>query len=405
MSDSVVIIGAGHAAGQAVASLRQEGFEGTIVVVGEESVVPYQRPPLSKKFLAGEIGIDRVLFKPVDFYAKAEAEMILDTRVETVDTAARKVVLEGGRTLDYGKLIFTTGGRVRKLACPGAELPGVNYLRSIADVEAIRAHFKPGARLVIVGGGYIGLEVAAVAVKHDIDVTVLEMAPTVLGRVTCREVAEFFQRVHREEGVKILTDTALAGIEGADHVTGVKTGTGEIIPADFVIAGIGILPNVELAQEAGITCNNGIVVDELCRTSDENVYAAGDCTFHPNPIYDVELRLESVHNALEQAKTAAAHICGKDKPYGQVPWFWSDQYDLKLQIAGLSQGYDDVVIRGDITGRSFAAFYMKDGRMIAVDAVNRAPEFMMSKMMLQKGQSAPAEKLADESIEMKDMLA
>lgn len=403
MSDSVVIIGAGHAAGQAVASLRQEGFEGTIVVVGEESVVPYQRPPLSKKFLAGEIGLDRVLFKPVDFYAKAEAEMILDTKVEKIDTAAKKVILEEGRELAYGKLILTTGGRVRKLNCPGADLPGVNYLRSIADVEAIQAHFKPGAKLVIVGGGYIGLEVAAVAVKRDIDVTVLEMAPTVLGRVTCKEVATFFERVHGEEGVKILTNTALESIEGDSHVTGVKTGDGDIIPADFVIAGIGILPNMELAQDAGIDCGNGIVVDDLCRTSVPDVYAAGDCTFHPNPIYKASLRLESVHNALEQAKTAAAHICGKDKPYGQVPWFWSDQYDLKLQIAGLSQGFDEVVIRGDITGRSFAAFYLKEGQMIAVDAVNRAPEFMMSKMLLQKGTNVPAERLADESIEMKDI--
>lgn len=403
MSDSVVIIGAGHAAGQAVASLRQEGFEGTIVVIGEESVVPYQRPPLSKKFLAGEIGLDRVLFKPVDFYAKAEAEMILDTKVEKIDTAAKKVVLEEGREIEYGKLILTTGGRVRKLSCPGADLPGVNYLRSIADVEAIQAHFKPGAKLVIVGGGYIGLEVAAVAVKRDIDVTVLEMAPTVLGRVTCKEVATFFERVHGEEGVKILTNTALESIEGDGHVTGVKTGSGDIIPADFVIAGIGILPNMELAADAGIETGNGIVVDELCRTSVPDIYAAGDCTFHPNPIYKTDLRLESVHNALEQAKTAAAHICGKEKPYGQVPWFWSDQYDLKLQIAGLSQGFDEVVIRGDITGRSFAAFYLKEGKMIAVDAVNRAPEFMMSKMLLQKGTSVPAERLADESIEMKDI--
>ncbi|MEQ8746652.1 FAD-dependent oxidoreductase [Pyruvatibacter sp.] len=403
MSNTVVIIGAGHAAGQAVASLRQEKFEGNIVVVGEESVVPYQRPPLSKKFLAGEIGLDRVLFKPVEFYAKADADMILDTVVEKIDTAAHKVHLEEGRTLDYSKLIITTGGRVRKLTCPGADLPGVHYLRTIADVEAIRADFSPGAKLVIVGGGYIGLEVAAVAVKHGIDVTVLEMAPTVLGRVTCKEVAHFFERVHGEEGVKILTNTALESIEGDGKVSGIKTGNGDIIPADFVIAGIGILPNMELAADAGIECGNGIVVDDLCQTSDPDVYAAGDCTFHPNPIYQTSLRLESVHNALEQAKTAAAAICGKQKPYGQVPWFWSDQYDLKLQIAGLSQGFDQVVIRGDISGRSFAAFYLKDGKMIAVDAINRAPEFMMSRMLLQKGTTVSAERLADESIDMKEI--
>lgn len=405
MSESVVIVGAGHAAGQAVASLRQEGFEGTITVVGEEGVVPYQRPPLSKKFLAGEIGLDRVLFKPVEFYAKAGAELILSDSVTAIDPEAHSVALASGKTLPYSKLILTTGGRVRKLSCPGADLAGVFYLRSIADVESIRAHFKEGARLVIVGGGYIGLEVAAVAVKHGLDVTVLEMAPTVLGRVTCPDVAEFFQRVHREEGVKILTGTALEAIEGDGHVSGVRTGAGDLLPADFVIAGIGILPNQELALDAGLACDNGIVVDDRCRTSDPDIYAAGDCTDHPNPIYGRRMRLESVHNALEQAKTAAASICGKDKPYGQVPWFWSDQYDLKLQIAGLSQGYDRVVIRGDIAGRSFAAFYLKEGRLIAVDAVNRAPEFMMSKILIEKGAVIPPERLADETISMKDIAA
>lgn len=404
MSDSVVIVGAGHAAGQAVASLRQEGFEGTIVVIGDESVVPYQRPPLSKKFLAGEIGLDRVLFKPVEFYAQADAELILDTEVEKIDRGAKKVVLEDGREIEYGKLILTTGGRVRKLDVPGASLPGVFYLRTISDVESVRAHFSNGEKLVIVGGGYIGLEVAAVAVKHGIDVTVVEMGETVLGRVTCPEVAKFFQRVHTEEGVKILTGTGLESIEGDGHVEAVVAG-GQRIETDFVIAGVGILPNVELAADAGIECDNGILVDEFCVTSDPNIYAAGDCTNHPNPIYDRRLRLESVHNALEQAKTAAASICGKQKPYGQVPWFWSDQYDLKLQIAGLNHGYDQVVIRGDLNSRSFAAFYLKDGKLIAVDAINRAPEFMMSKMLLQKGVSIPPERLADESIPMKAIAA
>ncbi len=404
MSDSVVIVGAGHAAGQAVASLRQEGFEGTIVVIGDESVVPYQRPPLSKKFLAGEIGLDRVLFKPVEFYAQADAELILDTEVEKIDRGAKKVVLEDGREIEYGKLILTTGGRVRKLDVPGASLPGVFYLRTISDVESVRAHFSNGEKLVIVGGGYIGLEVAAVAVKHGIDVTVVEMGETVLGRVTCPEVAKFFQRVHTEEGVKILTGTGLESIEGDGHVEAVVAG-GERIETDFVIAGVGILPNVELAADAGIECDNGILVDEFCATSDPDIYAAGDCTNHPNPIYDRRLRLESVHNALEQAKTAAASICGKQKPYGQVPWFWSDQYDLKLQIAGLNHGYDQVVIRGDLESRSFAAFYLKDGKLIAVDAINRAPEFMMSKMLLQKGVSIPPERLADESIPMKEIAA
>lgn len=405
MSNGVIIVGAGHAAGQAVASLRAEGYEGPITVIGDEPYVPYQRPPLSKKFLAGEIDIDRVYFKPPDFYEKSEAEMLLGKRVVEIERPKKLVHLDDGTTRPYDKLILATGSRVRELNVPGFDLDGVFYLRTIEDVEAIQERFNKGGKMVVVGGGYIGLEVAAVAVKHGLDVTVLEMAPMVLARVVDPIVSKFYTRIHTDEGVKIETGVAVSGFEGANgKIERIDCADGKKFDADFVVVGVGIIPNVELAEEANLKVENGIVVDELCRTEDPDIYAIGDCTNHPNPILGQRLRLESVHNALEQGKTAAASICGKEKPYAQVPWFWSDQYDLKLQIVGLSAGYDEAVVRGDPdNSRSFAVFYLRDGVMIASDAVNRAPEHMMSRRLIAAKAKIPAEKLRDESINMKDM--
>lgn len=407
MSEHVVIVGAGHAAGQAVASLRQEGFTGEITLIGNEPYLPYQRPPLSKKFLAGEIGIDRVYFKPPEFYEKEGVNVKLGTRVTEIDRKAKSLRTDKGETLSYTKLILATGSRVRELNLPGFDLDGVFYLRTVDDVDAIRAYFNKGGKCVIVGGGYIGLEVAAVAAKHGIDVTVLEMAPMVMARVVDPIVSRFYERVHKEEGVKIVTGAAVSGFEGKDgNLAKVTCGDGTAHEADFAVVGVGIQPNVELAVECGLGVENGITVDELCRTSDPDIFAIGDCTNHPNPLLGERLRLESVHNALEQGKTAAATICGKEKPYAQIPWFWSDQYDLKLQITGLSAGYDEAVVRGNPDeGRSFAVFYLKEGRLIAVDAVNRAPEFMMSKQLIAKQARIPADKLRDESINMKEMAA
>lgn len=407
MSEHVVIVGAGHAAGQAVASLRQEGFTGEITLIGNEPYLPYQRPPLSKKFLAGEIGIDRVYFKPPEFYEKEGVNVKLGTRVTEIDRKAKSLRTDKGETLSYTKLILATGSRVRELNLPGFDLDGVFYLRTVDDVDAIRAYFNKGGKCVIVGGGYIGLEVAAVAAKHGIDVTVLEMAPMVMARVVDPIVSRFYERVHKEEGVKIVTGAAVSGFEGKDgKLAKVTCGDGTAHEADFAVVGVGIQPNVELAVECGLGVENGITVDELCRTSDPDIFAIGDCTNHPNPLLGERLRLESVHNALEQGKTAAATICGKEKPYAQIPWFWSDQYDLKLQITGLSAGYDEAVVRGNPDeGRSFAVFYLKEGRLIAVDAVNRAPEFMMSKQLIAKQARIPADKLRDESINMKEMAA
>lgn len=404
MSNGVIIVGAGHAAGQAVASLRNEGYEGSITLIGDEPYIPYQRPPLSKKFLAGELDIERVYFKPVAFYEKSNAEILLSTRVVKIERAEKQVHLDDGTTRAYDRLILATGSRVRELTIPGADLDDVFYLRTIADVETIQAKFNQGGKMVIVGGGYIGLEIAAVAVKRGLDVTVLEMAPRVLARVVDPIISTFYTKMHTQEGVKIETGVAVSSFEGEGKVERIVCADGTKFDADFVVVGVGIIPNVELAQEAGLEVENGIVVDELCRTDDPDIYAIGDCTNHPNELLGHRLRLESVHNALEQGKTAAAHICGKEKPYAQIPWFWSDQYDLKLQIAGLSGGYDEAVVRGNPEAdRSFAVFYLREGVMIACDAINRAPEHMMSRRLIAAKAKIPAARLADESIKMKDM--
>ncbi len=370
MTEQFVIAGAGHAAGQVAQSLRGFGFAGRIVMIGEEPYIPYQRPPLSKKFLAGELDIERVYFKPAAFYEKANVEMMLNCRIDHIDRAAKRLVLNNGQSVDYDKLVLTTGSRVRRMNVPGADLPGVFYLRTIDDVEAIRAWLKPGGRLVIAGGGYIGLEVAAVMVSRGFDVTVVEMAPTVLARVVDPLVAKFFTDVHTKAGVKIETGVAVQGFSGNGKVERVECAGGRTIDADAVIIGIGIVPNVELAQAAGLACENGISVDEYCRSSDPDIFAAGDCTNHPSRLLGRRLRLESVHNALEQGKTAAAAMCGKLIEYAQVPWFWSDQYDLKLQIVGLSGTHDRVIIRSSMEKSVFAAFYVLGNGIIAVDAVS-----------------------------------
>lgn len=404
MADDILIIGAGQAAAQAVQSLRAEGFAGPIRIFGDEPYAPYQRPPLSKKFLAGEIGYDRVELKGQDFYAQSGVETHWGTRVTEIDRKNKRILTADGREYPYGKLLLATGSRVRELNVPGFDLKGVHYLRNIDDVKAIQDHFREGAKMVVVGGGYIGLEVAAVAAKRGIDVTVLETADRVLARVVDPIVSQFYERVHREAGVKIETGVTVSGFEGTDRITAVTSGEGKKYLCDFVVVGIGIIPNTALAVEAGLEVENGIVVDEFCRTSDPDICAAGDCTSHPNAVYGRRIRLESVHNAIEQGKTAAATLAGKEKSYDQVPWFWSDQYDLKLQIVGLSAGYTEAVVRGDPeNSRSFAVFYLKDGVLVAVDAVNRAPEFMMAKILTQKKEKLDPARIRDESIGVKEI--
>jgi 3-phenylpropionate/trans-cinnamate dioxygenase ferredoxin reductase subunit len=326
--------------------------------------------------------------------------------VTGLDREKKVITLHDGGNIPYTKLALATGARVRTLALPGHDLDGVFYLRDLNDVDRIRGYIGPGKSAVIIGGGYIGLETAASMRKLGMEVTVLEALPRVLQRVTAPEVSDFYRRVHAEEGVAIITEAAVDGLEGGAHVEGVRLGDGTHLKADVVIIGVGVLPATDLAEAAGLEVDNGIVVDEFARTSDPDIVAAGDCTNHYNPIYRRRLRLESVQNATDQAKTAANTLCGKLESYHALPWFWSDQYDLKLQIAGLSQGFDRVVMRGaSDSGRSFAAFYFEGDRLLAVDAVNRPKEFMATRRALSAGQSADPEKLADESVDIQQAFA
>jgi 3-phenylpropionate/trans-cinnamate dioxygenase ferredoxin reductase subunit len=398
---SIVIVGAGHAAGQAAASLRQEGFEGEIIIIGDEAHVPYQRPPLSKAYLAGEQGIERVYLRPEKFYADKNVTVKVNTTVTAIDTGAKTVTTDGGETIAYDKLLLATGGRPRQLPIPGTDLEGVHYLRTIADVDRIRGQFAEGKTLVIVGGGYIGLEVASVAVKYGLEVHVLEMEERILQRVTTPEMSAFYHQLHTGRGVHIHTSTTVTGLTGDGTVSAVQCGD-ESFPADLVIIGIGIVPNVELAEAAGIECDNGIVVDDHCRTSAPDVYAAGDCTNHPNPLLGRRLRLESVPNAMEQSRVAAANMVGGDKVYAAIPWFWSDQYELKLQMVGFSSDGDTQVIRGDMDANAFAVFYLRDGKVVAADAVNSPKEFMICKQLI--GKPVDVAVLADPEADLKLLL-
>ena len=400
---NVVIVGAGHGAGQVVASLRQKNFDGKITLIGEEPWYPYQRPPLSKKFLAGELSAERLYFKPESFYDEPNISVHLGTRVVSIDRDNHQVTTADGEYFDYDYLVIATGSRPRKLEIPGSELAGVHYLRDIGDVDAIRRDMGEGRRVAIIGAGYIGLEVAAVAAQLDQKVTVVEMESRVMSRVVSPELSEFYQGVHADKGVDLRLSTGVQGLSGTERVDGVILDTGEILPTDIVVIGIGIVPNIELAIDCGLDVANGIVVDDHCRTSDSCIFSIGDCTWHPNKLLGSELRLESVHNALEQAKTAAGNICGEDLSYAQVPWFWSDQYDLKLQIAGLSQGYDQVVIRGKPEQRSFACLYLREGHLISIDAVNAPRDFVQSKALIAAHARIDPTLLADVEIQLKDM--
>ena len=404
MTETVVIVGAGHGAGQVVATLKQHKYDGRIILLGDEEYPPYQRPPLSKKFLAGEMPPERLYFKPESFYDDPNIEVRLNTRVVGIDRDAACARTDAGDRIPYDTLVLATGSRVRRIPVEGSDLGGVFYLRSIGDVNDIRAKLADARRLVIIGAGYIGLEVAAVTNKLGLDVTVVELADRVMSRVVSEQVSAFYQREHYEQGVNLLLSTGIRAFRGNGAVRAIETDDGRELPTDLAIVGVGILPNTELAADAGLEVDNGIIVDDRCRTVDPSIYAIGDCTSHPNAIYERRVRLESVHNALEQAKTAAANICGIDSRYSQVPWFWSDQYDLKMQIAGLSQGFDEVVLRGSPDDRSFACAYLRRGRLIAVDAIHAPRDFMQSKALIERRAEIAPDKLADASIMLKDMV-
>ena len=399
----VVIIGAGQAGGQAAYSLRLGGFEGEIVLVGDEPAPPYQRPPLSKAYLKGELEADRLFLKPLEYYAEHRIELLTGDPAATIDLDAKVVTLEGGGKLGWDRLVIATGARPRKLALEGAELGNITELRTLADVDRLKSLARPGARMVVIGAGYIGLEAAAVGRQLGLEVTVLEAMPQVLSRVAGPEIGAFYTRIHREAGTDVRLGARIEAFEGHGLVTGVRLAGGEVIPADFVLVGVGVLPNMELALAAGLSCGNGIVVDEQMRTSDPNVFAIGDVAWRPLVHYGREGRLESVHNAIEGGKLAAAAILGANPPSLEAPWFWSDQFDLKLQTVGLWTGADERVVRGDLAGRAFAVFYLKEGRLLAVDAVNSAPEFIVGKKLVAAMAKVAPGELADKSVSMKDI--
>jgi 3-phenylpropionate/trans-cinnamate dioxygenase ferredoxin reductase subunit len=404
MISTILIIGGGQAGAQAIDTLRREGFGGRLVLIGGEPELPYQRPPLSKKYLSGEMPADRLLFRHRTFYDEHRIELKLGRQAVRLDAAARQVELADGEKLTYDRLLLCLGAESRRLTCPGATLPGVHYLRGLADVAPIQAGFKPQARVVIIGGGYIGLETAATSRKMGCEVTVLEMADRVMNRVVAPGVSQYFAQEHGSHGVTIICDTRVVCLEGRERVEHVVCADGTRHAADLVIVGVGAVATTELAGAAGLACDNGIVVDEFCRTSDAAIYAAGDCTNHPSPRFGRRVRLESVDNAFEQAKTAALNMLDRPVAHDRVPWFWSDQFDNKLLIVGLSQDHDRQVLRGDPASRSFSVCYLKGRELLAVEAVNHSKDYMAARKLIAERALMNLDKLADSGLGLKEAI-
>ncbi len=402
----VVIVGAGHAGGTAAALLRQYGYQGKIALVGEEPIAPYQRPPLSKAWLKGEADADSLMLKPHSFYQGAGIDLVLGVKVESLSPATRTVRLSGGAELAYDTLILATGARARTLPIPGADLVGVMSLRSAADAEALKAALGPGRRLAVIGGGYIGLEAAASGRALGAEVVVIEREAHILARVAKEPLCSFLTDYHRARGVDFEVDAVVEAFEGKDgHVAGVRLGDGRLIACDAVLLGVGLVRNDELAKAAGLECANGVVVDVNARTSDPAIFAIGDVTHRPMPLYDRMFWLESVANALEQAKQAAAAIVGRPAPANEVTWNWSDQYDLKLQFAGYPFDTDDILVRGDPASAKFAVFHLKGDIIRSLEAVNAPAEFMGGRQLIAAQRPISRARLADVSVSMKEVAA
>jgi len=405
MYQQIVIAGGGQAAVQAIDTLRRKGFAGKLTLVGDEPWLPYQRPPLSKKYLAGALERERLIIRPAQFFAEHQVQAQLGRRVSEIRRREQRVRLDDDTVLAYDALLLATGSRPRRLAAPGTELAGVHFLRTLADADRIRAECASGARMVIIGGGYIGLEVAATARGLGLEVTVLEMAERVMNRVTCTQLSGFYESEHARQGVRILCNAkvrALAADARGGRVRAVLTEDGAEHPADIVIVAVGVAPADELATGAGLECDNGILIDQYCRTSDAAIYAAGDCVNQLSPHYGRRLRLESVDNAFEQGATAALNLLGTPTAHDKVPWFWSDQYDLKLVIVGMCQGYDTLVTRGTAAARSFSACYLRGGELIAIDTVNHPKDQMAARKLIAAHARPNPDKLADPAIALRD---
>jgi 3-phenylpropionate/trans-cinnamate dioxygenase ferredoxin reductase subunit len=402
----VVILGAGHAGGTAAALLRQYGHEGPITLIGEEPIPPYQRPPLSKAWLKGEADADSLALKPLEFYAEHDIDFRASTTATAINRGARTVTLSDGSQVGYDVLILATGARAIALPIPGADLDGVMFLRTAADAETLKATVGRGKRLAVVGGGYIGLEVAASGRALGAEVVVLEREDRLLARVACETLSTFFKAQHEQHGVTFELGATATAFEGkAGRVTGVRLADGRVIACDAVVVGVGAHPNDELAKDAGLETARGVVVDLEARSSDANIFAIGDVAHRPMPIYGRMFRMESVPNALEQAKQAASAIVGRPAPAGEAPWQWSDQYDLKLQIAGYAFDVDEILVRGDPASAKFAVFHLKGDLVQSVEAINSPPEFMMGKQLILGRRPVDKARLADPSISMKEVAA
>ena len=401
-------MGAGHGGAQVAIALRHQGFEGSILMIGRDVEPPYERPPLSKEYLAGEKPFERLYIRPPAFWADKGVELRLTTSVTEVDPIARQVTLSNGERVSYGDLVWAAGGNPRRLSCEGEDLAGVHSVRDRADVDRMIAELAAGTRrVVVVGGGYIGLEAAAVLTKLGCEVTLLEALSRVLARVAGEDLSRFYQEEHRAHGVDLRLGVAVECIEGADgKVTGVRLADGDVVPCQMVIVGIGIVPATDPLAAAGVRVGNGVEVDAHCRTSLSHIYAIGDCAAHANAFADgAMIRLESVQNANDMASTAAKAICGNSEPYHAVPWFWSHQYDLKLQTVGLASGHDQAITRGSPASRSFSVVYLKQGRVIALDCVNAVKDYVQGRKLVESGSRVDPQLLASLDVALKELVA
>ena len=402
--ENLLIIGAGQSAIQCISTLKKEGYSGSITLVGKEEHLPYQRPPLSKGFLEDSVNKERLYFKKLEFFTENKVQLYLGLSAETLEIDNQKVYLSDDSELEFDKLVFATGSRVRYLDFPGSELKSIFYLRDLDNAEAIKKDLETSENLVIIGAGYIGLEAAAIAAKKNKKVTIIEMADRVMNRTVDPQISEYYLNLHKSYGVKFHFNTSLETINKISDSLEVVCSDGTEVKADSVLIGAGVVPNIELAEEAGINCDNGIIVNEFGQTNFKNIYACGDCTNHPNKILNKNLRLESVHNAMEQAKTIAFSVMNNPMEYNQVPWFWSDQYDHKLQIVGLSGDHDAVTMRGNVNDAKFMLFYTKDEELIAVDAINNPKEFLISRKLVANKVKIKPKVISDLNTNLNDLI-
>ena len=402
--ENLVIVGAGQSAIQCITSLRKEDYPGLITLVGEEEHLPYQRPPLSKGFLEDTVSNERLYFKKLEFFIENKVQLKLGTKAEEIDIENNNIHLSDNTKLSFDKLVFATGSSVRKLDFPGKDLNSIHYLRGLDDALSIKKDLQTSQNIVVIGAGYIGLEVAAIAAKQNKSVTVIEMADRVMNRTVDPQISDYYLNLHQKNGVTFKFNTSLQEIIGTNNPEKVVCSDGSEVAADMVVIGAGIMPNVELAENAGLSCDNGIVVNEFGKTDHADIYACGDCTNHPNKLLNKKIRLESVHNAMEQSKTVASSIINQSIAYNQIPWFWSDQYDHKLQIVGLSGDHDKVIMRGDMSEAKFMLFYTKDEKLIAVDAVNNSKEFLICKKLVANKVTIKPDEISNPAKNLNDLI-